>query len=62
MRDEGGHIVAALIVKVRGLLEAFHCEVLAIKESLQLIQEVKPKKIIIELDAKAVINALSRPA
>lgn len=62
MRDEGGHIVAALMVKVQGLSEAFHYEVLVIKESLRLIREVKSKKIIIELDATAVINALSRIA
>lgn len=42
MRDHGGHLVVAMMAKVREFRDAFHGEVLAIKESLQMIKEVKP--------------------
>lgn len=58
MLDEEGHLVAVLMAKVRGLPDAFYGEVQAIKEWLHLIQEVRPEKIIIELDAITLTNAL----
>lgn len=59
MQDEGGHIVTSLMTKVRGLLNVFHGEVIAIKENLHLIQEVNLENIIIQSDARTVSNALA---
>lgn len=55
MRDEGFNVVATLMAKCRGIPNAFYGEVMAIRESLCLIQETQPLKIILESNAKEVL-------
>lgn len=60
MRDARGIVIATLMAKCTGLPEAFHDELIAIKDSLHLIQEVKPEKVVIESNSSMLVNVLRK--
>ncbi|XP_062028495.1 uncharacterized protein LOC133744394 [Rosa rugosa] len=62
LRDSMGHFTSAYLKPVNYVSSAFHVELLAIREGIDLVQKFKLQQVVIETDCLLAVNAIHSSA